>query len=157
MKCAECLCTQLDCRDFECSACTKEVCCCDSPKQHSIQILQKCQKFVCDFISNRSLMHMCSFILFGYRTVIGITLRYILGYALSAFTTFATILGRSIYSENTCSCCSVLEQGSNGFIATLLTTFKKCSIGAHPQLRCGCSRIISMQPHCSLGYFLGIA
>jgi hypothetical protein len=34
-----------------------------------------------------------SFALFGYRTLTGITLGYILGYGLSTFTTFATILG----------------------------------------------------------------
>ena len=28
-----------------------------------------------------------------------------------------------------CSCCSVLDQGSNGFVATLLMTFKNCGIG----------------------------
>jgi hypothetical protein len=38
-------------------------------------------------------------------------------------------LGRSTYSEKMCSCCSVLEQDSNGFIATLLMTSKNCSIG----------------------------
>jgi hypothetical protein len=70
-----------------------------------------------------------SFVIFGYKTAIGVTLGYILGYGLSAFTTFATILGRSTYSEKMCSCCSVLEQGSNGFVATLLMTFKNCGIG----------------------------
>jgi len=59
----------------------------------------------------------------------GITLGYILGYGLSALTTFATILGRSTYTKQMCGCCSVLEQGSNGFIATLLMTFKNCGIG----------------------------
>ena len=38
------------------------------------------------------------------------------------------MLGRSTYSEKMCSCCSVLEQDSNGFIATLLMTFKNCGI-----------------------------
>jgi hypothetical protein len=70
-----------------------------------------------------------SFVVFGYRSAIGITIGYILGYGLSAFTTFATILGRSKYSEHMCSCCSVLEQDSTGFIATLLKTFKNCLIG----------------------------
>jgi hypothetical protein len=65
-----------------------------------------------------------SFLLFGYKTVIGITLGYVLGYGLSTFTTFATILGRSNFSEQMCSCCSVLEQDSKGFVVTLLKTFK---------------------------------
>jgi len=76
-----------------------------------------------------------SFILFGYRTAVGITLGYTFGYGLAAFTTFATILGRSTYSEQMCSCCSVLEQGSNSFIATLLTTFKNCGTGVKKMTR----------------------
>ena len=136
MKCAECQCTPLDCRDFECSACTKEVCCCVNPKQHSIYRFFKNVRNLYATALAIEVLCICaaelgensSFILFGYRTAIGITLGYILGYGLSAFTTFATILGRSNYSENMCSCCSVLEQRSNGFIATLLTTFKKCGI-----------------------------
>ena len=70
-----------------------------------------------------------SFLLFGYKTVIGITLGYVLGYGLSTFTTFATILGRSNYSGQMCSCCSVLEQDSKGFVVTLLKTFKNFTIG----------------------------
>ena len=70
-----------------------------------------------------------SFLIFGYKTAIGVTLGYILGYGLSAFTTFATILGRSTYSEKMCSCCSVLDQGSNGFVGTLLMTLENCGIG----------------------------
>jgi hypothetical protein len=69
------------------------------------------------------------FILFGYRTSAGIAVGYTLGYALAAFTTFATILGRSTYSDQMCNCCSVLEQGPNGFTATLLTTLKNCGSG----------------------------
>jgi hypothetical protein len=76
-----------------------------------------------------------SFVMFGYRTTLGITVGYFLGYGLSAFTTFATILGRSNYSEQMCSCCSVLEQDSKGFIATLLTTFKNCWIGFKKMVR----------------------
>jgi hypothetical protein len=70
-----------------------------------------------------------SFLMFGYRTVTGITLGYALGYGLSTFTTFATILGRSNYSGQMCSCCSVLEQDSKGFVITILKTFKNFTIG----------------------------
>jgi hypothetical protein len=69
-----------------------------------------------------------SFALFGYRTLTGITLGYILGYGLSTFTTFATILGRYNYNNNSskiCSCCSVLGQDSDkSFLSNILTTFK---------------------------------
>ena len=43
----------LDCRDFECLVCTKEVCCCVNPKQHLAY------KFFKN-VSNRGLMYMCS-------------------------------------------------------------------------------------------------
>src|SRR5439155_5984559 len=69
-----------------------------------------------------------SFFLFGYRTHIGIIMGYLLGYSLSSFTTFATILGRYNYSSNNeivCGCCSVLEQGAyKGLIQNLILTFR---------------------------------
>ena len=66
---------------------------------------------------------------FGFN-LIGITLAYIIGYALAGFTTFMTILGR--YSFSSCSnnikiesCCSILEQlSSKGFLPNMLLTFK---------------------------------
>jgi hypothetical protein len=80
-----------------------------------------------------------SFALFGYRTITGIALGYVLGFSLSTFTTFATILGRYNYgaSSEICSCCSVLEQDSSrGFFANLLVTFKNFISGINkmPQL-----------------------
>ena len=57
--------------------------------------------------------------------LLGITLAYVIGYALAGFTTFMTILGR--YSGTGLkieSCCSVLEQQSNkGFLSNMLLTF----------------------------------
>jgi hypothetical protein len=122
---------------MECSVCTKDVCCCIPRKGHPIyRFFQNASKLYATALAIEVLC-ICaaelgensSFIIFGYRTAIGITLGYILGYGLSAFTTFATILGRSTYSEKMCSCCSVLEQGSNSFGSTLLMTFKNCWIG----------------------------
>jgi hypothetical protein len=132
MKCAECQCTPLDCRDFDCSVCTKEICCCVIRKQHSVyKFFNNVRKLYATALAIEVLC-ICaaeigensSFLLFGYKTVIGITLGYVLGYGLSTFTTFATILGRSNFSEQMCSCCSVLEQDSKGFVVTLLKTFK---------------------------------
>ena len=68
---------------------------------------------------------------FGFN-LIGITLAYIIGYALAGFTTFMTILGRYSFSSNTNinnmkieSCCSILEQQSQkGFLPNMLMTFK---------------------------------
>lgn len=103
MKCAECQCTPIDCIDFGCSVCIKDVCCCVSPKQHSIYKFFKNVRNLYATALAIEVLCICaaeigensSFVLFGYRTVIGITFGYILGYGLSAFTTFATILGRS--------------------------------------------------------------
>lgn len=137
MKCAECQCTPLDCRDFDCSVCTKQICCCVKRKQNSayrffnnvrnLYVTALAIEVLC--ICAAEIGENSSFLLFGYKTLTGITLGYVLGYGLSTFTTFATILGRSNYSESRCSCCSVLEQGPNGFIRTVLTTFKNCGKG----------------------------
>lgn len=61
---------------------------------------------------------------FGFN-LIGITLAYIIGYALAGFTTFMTILGRYTGTEGKIeSCCSVLEQQSNkGFLSNMFLTF----------------------------------
>ena len=138
MKCAECECTPLECRDFGCSVCTKKVCCClYSRKEHTVyRFFSNVRNLYATALAIEVLC-ICaaeigqnsSFVIFGYKTFLGITLGYVLGYGLAAFTTFATILGRSTYTERMCSCCPVLEQDSNGFIPTLLTTFKNCSVG----------------------------
>lgn len=68
---------------------------------------------------------------FGFN-LIGITLAYIIGYALAGFTTFMTILGRYSFSSKTNinnmkieSCCSILEQQSQkGFLPNMFITFK---------------------------------
>ena len=137
MKCAECQCTPLDCKEYECSVCTKEVCYCVIVKKHPVCVFLKNVRYLYATALAIEILCICaaeagqntSFILFGYRTAVGITLGYVLGYTLAAFTTFATILGRTTISDQICSCCSVLEQGPNGFIAMLLTTFKNCGNG----------------------------
>ena len=62
---------------------------------------------------------------FGFN-LSGITLAYIIGYALAGFTTFMTILGRYTGTNRIKieSCCSVLEQQSNkGFLSNMFLTF----------------------------------
>jgi len=108
MKCTECQCAPLDCRDFECSVCTKEVCCCVSPKQHSIYKFFKSVRTL--YATELAIEILCitaaemgqnsSFILFGYRTAVGITVGYTFGYGLAAFTTFATILDGTVIHAN---------------------------------------------------------
>lgn len=137
MKCAECECTPLDCKKYSCSVCTKEVCCCAIVKKNSVYAFLK--NIRCLYATALAIEILCicaaetgqntTFVLFGYKSALGITLGYILGYSLAAFTTFATIFGRSTFSDQICSCCSVLEQDPKGFIGTLLTTFKNCGKG----------------------------
>jgi glycerol uptake facilitator-like aquaporin len=81
-----------------------------------------------------------SFAIFGYKTISGVVMGYVIGYILSTFTTFATILGRYNYDsdQKMCSCCSVLEENDNskGFILNLLRTFRNFVVGIKkmPQL-----------------------
>jgi hypothetical protein len=63
---------------------------------------------------------------------IGIPIAYAMGFGLSIFTTFVTILGRYQYgtTNKIDSCCSVLGQQDNkGFLANILTTFGNFGIG----------------------------
>ena len=72
-----------------------------------------------------------SFAIFGYKTISGVVMGYVIGYILSTFTTFATILGRYNYDsdQKMCSCCSVLEENYNskGFILNLLRNMELCN------------------------------
>src|SRR5881392_1699318 len=128
MKCAECQRTPKDCVDYECSVCTKEVCCCVRVKKHPVYTFFNNVKNLYATALAIEVLCICaaeigensSFILFGYRTALGITMGYILVYCLAAFTTFATILGRFTYSNQMCGCCSEIDQGQNGFITALL-------------------------------------
>jgi hypothetical protein len=63
---------------------------------------------------------------------IGVPFAYAMGYLLSTFTTFVTILGRYKYAsgDRIDSCCSVLEQDNNkDFVSNVLTTFKNFGMG----------------------------
>ncbi len=77
-----------------------------------------------------------SFLLFGFKTPFGITMSYLLGYGLAGFTTFATILGRYNLKRVVDGCCSALEDGHNGFVSNIKTTFNNFVIGVKsiPQL-----------------------
>jgi hypothetical protein len=159
LKCAECECNPLICEDstsITCNNCTKDICCCIVIHKKKKKNKNEKPKLVKFFSSIKSLYAaalgieiLCiaaaeigensSFALFGYGTITGIALGYVLGYTLSTFTTFATILGRYNYgySSEICSCCSVLEQDqSKGFVANLLVTFKNFTSGIKkmPQL-----------------------
>jgi hypothetical protein len=165
IKCAECKCDPSTCTDKDtsrCVDCTKNICCCIDVHKNNNQT-EKTR--LIRFFSNVKSLYatalgieiLCiaaaeigensSFALFGYRTVTGVALGYMLGYSLSAFTTFAAIFGRYNYgsSSEMCSCCSVLEQDSSkGFLTSLLVTFKNFGSGIkkisrlykQPNLKC---------------------
>jgi hypothetical protein len=144
VKCAECECTPLICTDntsITCKNCTKDICCCNVIHKKKKNDKSKLVRFFSNVkglyaaalgieilcITAAEIGENSSFALFGYRNITGIAIGYVLGYILSTFTTFATILGRYNYgsSSEVCSCCSVLEQDSRkGFFANLLVTFK---------------------------------
>jgi hypothetical protein len=100
MKCAECQCTPLDCKDFDCSVCTKQTCCCVTPKQHSAYKFFKNVRNLYATALAIEVLCICaaeigensSFILFGYRTTVGITLGYILGLLLQQYLDVHLIL-----------------------------------------------------------------
>jgi hypothetical protein len=69
-----------------------------------------------------------SFAVFGYKTISGIVMGYMIWYVLSSFTTFATILGRYNYDSDErtlCGCCSVLEENDNHQRAYIKLDFQK--------------------------------
>ena len=86
MKCAECQCSPIDYRNLECSICTKDVCCSVPRKEHLIyRFFQNASKLYATALAI-GVLCICaaeiakknsSYVIFGYRTVIGITLGYI--------------------------------------------------------------------------------
>jgi hypothetical protein len=143
----------------QCKNCTKQICCCiefhhnssddtSHPSAH-VTLYSKFSSIFIFFgyvkgiyaaalgieilcIAAAEIGENAGLFLYGFNPL-GITIAYILGYALAGFTTFATILGRYNYSSPNqimCSCCSVLEQDrKRGFISNLKTTFKNFAIG----------------------------
>ncbi|MEW6603217.1 MAG: hypothetical protein AB1351_00840 [Thermoproteota archaeon] len=66
---------------------------------------------------------------FGFNSA-GISIAYVMGYALAGLVTFLTILGRYDGKMMACGCCSVLEQGARkGFVANLSGTVRDFGMG----------------------------
>ena len=59
----------------------------------------------------------------------GISIGFVLGYALAGFSTFATILGRYNLDNVMDGCCSALDCKDRRFTANLKTTFRNFSVG----------------------------
>ncbi|MGI0073184.1 MAG: hypothetical protein ACREA3_05185 [Nitrosotalea sp.] len=150
VKCADCECIPELCSKQtlqDCKFCIKDDCCC-------IEIHLKESNTTVRFFCNVKNMYasalgieiLCilsaeigqnsSFLLFGFKTPFGITMSYLLGYGLAGFTTFATILGRYNLKRVVDGCCSALEDGHNGFVSNIKTTFNNFVIGVKsiPQL-----------------------
>jgi len=69
------------------------------------------------------------FFLFGYQKIDGISIGFVLGYALAGFSTFATILGRYNLDNVMDGCCSALDCKDRRFIPNLKTTFRNFAVG----------------------------
>lgn len=163
IKCAECHCVPYQCKEesLECSNCTREICCCidihsSERKKPLSWLLSSSSSSLFKFFSHIKELYVAALgieilciaaaeigentglYLFSSNTI-GIAIAYAMGYTLAGFTTFAAIVGRYNYSSNgiICSCCSVLEQeGKEGFIPNLTTTFRNFADGIKkmPQL-----------------------
>jgi len=151
IKCAECLCAPLECKgesSSKCLNCRKAVCCCvgihiEQRKEVSQSTLFQFLRYAKGLYGAALAIEILCIIaaeigenaglyLFGFNAL-GITLAYIMGYALAGFTTFVTILGRLNYSSKGMiidTCCSVLEQtSSKGLIPNLKITFRSFALG----------------------------
>src|SRR5215207_1105186 len=144
LKCAECQCSEKE--TFRCKNCTKKTCCCISlhskSERHPSSFIQYFGYVKGLYAAALGIEVLCiaaaeigentGLYLFGFNPL-GISIAYIIGYALAGFTTFITILGRyNLDSSNQgmCSCCSVLEQDSSkGFVPNLSTTFRNFVVG----------------------------
>ena len=69
------------------------------------------------------------FFLFGYQRIDGISIGFVLGYALAGFSTFAAILGRYNLDNVMEGCCSALDCNDKKFFQSLKITFRNFAIG----------------------------
>ncbi len=69
------------------------------------------------------------FFLFGYKRIDGISIGFILGYALAGFSTFASILGRYNLDNVMDGCCSALDCKDKRFIQSLTSSFRNFAVG----------------------------
>jgi hypothetical protein len=70
-----------------------------------------------------------SFFLMGYKTISGISIGFLLGYALAGFSTFASILGRYNLDNVMDGCCSALDCKDKRFIPSLTSSFRNFALG----------------------------
>ncbi len=70
-----------------------------------------------------------TFFVFGYRSVSGISLGFLIGYGLAGFSTFASILGRYNLDNVMDGCCSALDCKDKRFIPSLTSSFRNFALG----------------------------
>ncbi|OLD41220.1 MAG: hypothetical protein AUI60_02515 [Thaumarchaeota archaeon 13_1_40CM_2_39_4] len=145
VKCADCLCEPEECskRYFaECKLCIKDDCCCVG-----IHARTRDKTTIAKFFLNVKNMYVSAltieilcimsaeigensgFFLFGYQKIDGISIGFVLGYALAGFSTFATILGRYNVDNVIDGCCSSLDCKDRRFTPNLKTTFRNFAVG----------------------------
>ena len=144
MNCADCLCTPEICGTKElskCNLCSKDNCCCiqiHAKKQDSkpTQFFSNIRKMYVSALAIEILCIMSAeigentgFFLFGYQRIDGISIGFVLGYALAGFSTFASILGRYNLDNVMEGCCSALDCKERGFISGFKTSFRNFGLG----------------------------
>jgi len=144
MKCVDCLCVPELCSKVkfeDCKICIKDNCCCIEihSKNHDTKIVKFFLNVKSMYVTALGIEILCimsaeigentGFFLFGYQRIDGISIGFILGYALAGFSTFATILGRYNLDNVMEGCCSALDCNDRGFFSSLKTTFRNFAIG----------------------------
>lgn len=145
MKCADCLCIPEVCGNLalsNCTICIKDNCCCVEihAKKHDKTTIAK---FFLDikntYASALAIEILCimsaeigentGFFLFGYQRIDGISIGFVMGYALAGFATFASILGRYNLDNVMDGCCSALDCKDKKFISSLTSSFRNFALG----------------------------
>ncbi|MGI0026267.1 MAG: hypothetical protein ACREAD_00305 [Nitrosopumilaceae archaeon] len=144
VSCADCFCNAETCIDWElpkCKICIKDDCCC--VEIHAKKTVKKITKFFLNvksmYVSALAIEILCiisaeigentSFFVFGYKTVSGISLGFLIGYGLAGFSTFASILGRYNLDSVMDGCCSALDCKDKRFIPNLSSSFRNFALG----------------------------
>jgi hypothetical protein len=144
VKCADCLCIPEVCSKRElpkCTICIKDDCCCVEihAKKSDTRIVKFFLNVKSMYVSALAIEILCimsaeigentSFFLMGYKTISGISIGFLLGYALAGFSTFASILGRYNLDNVMDGCCSALDCKDKRFIPSLTSSFRNFALG----------------------------
>src|SRR5574338_368911 len=145
MKCFDCECIPELCSKqylTDCKFCIRDNCCCNEihlKKANKSTFVKFFWNVKNMYVSALGIEILCimsaeigentGFFLFGYQRIDGISIGFILGYALAGFATFASILGRYNLDNVMDGCCSALDCKEKGFISGLKTSFRNFAVG----------------------------